>query len=146
MKTPKILFVISLLTATAAFAHGGVKNPAVMARMDAMAKIAENAKVLGQMAKGQKPFDARAARTAAAAIATHSGQVPDLFRTEETDPKSEALPEIWQEFDRFTQISDDLTEAAAAAEQTIRTKRDLRPALKAIGRTCKSCHRDYRLE
>ncbi|MCV2890592.1 c-type cytochrome [Ruegeria aquimaris] len=134
----------TLLAAGAALAHSGVSNPAVKARMHAMMQIADNTKILGAMAKGQTPFDADEARAAAAAIAAHAASVPTLFMDEEHDPKSEALPAIWQEFDTFGQRSEALTLAAAEAAVSIETEADLKPALARIGSTCKSCHQDFR--
>ncbi|MCE8539566.1 cytochrome c [Ruegeria pomeroyi] len=140
---PIPLFV-ALFAASAALAHSGVSNPAVKARMHAMMQIADNTKILGAMAKGEAPFDADEARAAAAAIAAHAASVPTLFMAEEHDPKSEALPAIWQDFDTFGQRSEALTLAAAEAAGTIETEADLKPALARIGGTCKSCHQDFR--
>ncbi|MCE8519392.1 cytochrome c [Ruegeria pomeroyi] len=139
-----IPLVVALFTASAALAHSGVSNPAVKARMHAMMQIADNTKILGAMAKGEAPFDADEARAAAAAIAAHAASVPTLFMAEEHDPKSEALPAIWQDFDTFGQRSEALTLAAAEAAGTIETEADLKPALARIGGTCKSCHQDFR--
>ncbi|MCE8516599.1 cytochrome c [Ruegeria pomeroyi] len=140
---PIPLFV-ALFAASAALAHSGVSNPAVKARMHAMMQIADNTKILGAMAKGEAAFDADQARAAAAAIAAHAASVPTLFMAEEHDPKSEALPAIWQDFDTFGQRSEALTLAAAEAAGTIETEADLKPALARIGGTCKSCHQDFR--
>ena len=140
---PIPLFV-ALFAASAALAHSGVSNPAVKARMHAMMQIADNTKILGAMAKGEAAFDADPARAAAAAIAAHAASVPTLFMAEEHDPKSEALPAIWQDFDTFGQRSEALTLAAAEAAGTIETEADLKPALARIGGTCKSCHQDFR--
>ena len=140
---PIPLFV-ALFAASAALAHSGVSNPAVKARMHAMMQIADNTKILGAMAKGEAAFDADQARAAAAAIAAHAASVPTLFMAEEHDPKSEALPAIWQDFDTFGQRSEALALAAAEAAGTIETEADLKPALARIGGTCKSCHQDFR--
>ncbi|AAV95939.1 cytochrome c [Ruegeria pomeroyi] len=136
--------VVALLSASAALAHSGVSNPAVKARMHTMMQIADNTKVLGDMAKGKTAFDAEAARAAAAAIAAHSASVTALFSAEEQDPKSEALPAIWQDFETFSRKSEALTLAAAEAAGSIQSEADLKPALAGIGGACKSCHMDFR--
>ncbi len=132
-----------LFTASAALAHQGVQNPAVMARMEAMKTIGDNTKILGTMAKGELAFDAAKARAAAAEIAVQAGRTPGLFEAPETDPKSEALPVIWENYADFTAKSDALV-AAAKMAQGIRTPQDLTTALGAIGAACKACHSDYR--
>ncbi len=137
---------IALAFAFAAFpvlSHEGVKDPTVKARMDAMMAIGANTKVLGNMAKGKTPFDAAAADKAAKAIAVTSAKVPTLFEIQASDPKSEALPAIWERFDDFAAKSNALTEAALATDPI--SLDDLRQSLGRIGQACKACHADYRL-
>jgi len=129
---------------TMAWAHQGVQNPAVKARMDGMSAIAENLKVIGTMAKGEIAFDANAAREAAAAMAEHAAATPDLFEANETDPKSEALPAIWDKFDDFTAKALELESIAKGLSASISSPADLRSALGALGENCKSCHEKYR--
>ena len=140
----KATALAAIVAASAAVAHQGVKNPAVMARMESMSAIANNMKVLGTMAKGAVEFDAQAAREAAAEIARHAEQTPVLFKANETDPKSEAKSLIWDDFDDFTQKSDDLVRVASDLSNTIQSADDLRAAVGSLGATCKSCHATYR--
>ena len=141
---PVILFAASLIGATAVLAHQGVQNPAVKARMDAMVVISDNTKVLGTMAKGERAFDPLAARDAAQMIATTAMDVPGLFEAPEADPKSEALPAIWEDFGDFVAKTQDMAAAAQAASTSIETMADLQLALSSIGGTCKACHELYR--
>ncbi len=144
MKLSYIFVGFSMVAATAAFAHSGVKNAAVKARMDAMSSIGAEMKTLGEMTKGVSAFDVSIARAAAASIADHAAETPDLFRAEEDDPKSEATPAIWADFDDFTAKAVALENAARGASSTISSVDDLAPAMKALGETCKACHADYR--
>ncbi len=132
------------LCATAVLAHQGVQNPAVKTRMDAMSAIGVQMKVLGDMAKGKTTFDANAAQLAASGIADHAAKVPALFEAPETDPKSEALPAIWDNFGDFTRISADLEAAATQAASSMATAGDLAQAMATIGATCSACHKSYR--
>jgi len=138
------LGLILIVAASTALAHSEVKNPAVKARMDAMSTIGKNTKVLGTMAKGEVAFDADAARDAAGAIAHHAARISDLFEVSAADPKSEALPVIWQSYGDFAAKAEALEVAASTASQDITVPGDLRPALAAIGGACKSCHQTYR--
>ena len=139
----KIVFGLAIaLTAGAALAHSGVKNATVMARMDAMATIGAQTKIIGDMAKGATAFDADRAAQALSRIETLAARTPHLFKAQETDPKSEALPEIWAEFDRFVALSDDLQETAGTL--AVETPADLGPALGQLGAACKACHSRYR--
>lgn len=132
----------ALLAASAVVAHQGVTNPAVMARMQGMSALAAETKLLGEMAKGARSFDAAAAQAATAAIAAHGAEIPALFKAPETDPKSEALPAIWEDFARFEAAASALVTAAQAADLT--APEGLAPALAAIGATCGACHKRFR--
>ncbi len=144
MKRTSALLVVALLTATTALAHQGVKNRAVLARMNGMSAIAENIKVLGAMAKGKVAFDQEAARAAAQSIARHAGEAPALFAAREDDPKSEARPEIWDDFEDFTAQAKELEGIASGLALSLSGPDDLAPALQKLGANCRSCHEAYR--
>lgn len=144
MKLTMIVLTGLVLVATAAFAHKNVKNPAVMARMEAMSAIAANMKTLGNFAKGATPFEATKARAAAQSIAGHAAETAQLFAIQEDDPKSEALPSIWQNLDDFLSKSKELETLATQYSTSIETLTDVKSAMSALGATCKSCHSDYR--
>jgi len=135
---------VLILVATAAFAHQGVKNATVKARMDGMSAIADNMKVLGNMAKGKVAFDAATAQAAARAIAEEAGQTPALFKAQEDDPKSEAKPGIWDNFSDFSTKSDELKNVALTLSTSLDTLDDVRAGVGALGRACKACHSRYR--
>lgn len=132
------------IAAAAALAHPGVQDPTVKAWMHSMSSIGDNTKVLGTMAKGEIAFDADAARNAARAIASDAAQISALFANPASDPKSEALPVIWETYSDFLAKAVSLELAASTAARDIATPADLRPALAAIGASCKGCHQIYR--
>lgn len=142
MKLP--FFVVVLMGATTALSHEGVQNAAVMARMHSMSVIAAQMKTLGQMAKGTTGFDAGIARTAASVIAEHAAQTPALFKAAEQDPKSEARPEIWTSFEKFTVQAAALATLANGLSASIGTKKDLNAGMAALGQACTSCHTTFR--
>jgi cytochrome c556 len=136
------LILGTTLAASMALAHGGVQNPAVMARMEAMSQIGDGMKVLGGMMKGELAYDTAKAQAALDKIEAASQQVPALFEAPESDPKSEALPAIWDNWADFEAKATALTEAASGE---ITGEEGLRPTLGALGGACKDCHRDYRV-
>ena len=139
------MFALGILAfASAAFAHSGVKNVAVKARMDSMVAIGSEMKTLGKMSKGAAPFDKTIAQAAASAIARHALATPALFEAEENDPKSEARPEIWANFADFTAKSYALNAIAMDHSTRIDTLDDLGLAVKALGAACQACHKAYR--
>ncbi|MCT4577090.1 cytochrome c [Donghicola sp.] len=129
---------------TAALAHGGVKDKDVMARMEVMKAIGDQVKVIGTMAKGERAFDADAANAALAELAVHSAKIAPSFEKPAQDPKSEALPIIWEQWDDFAALAADSETTASALAGTITSEADLRPALGRIAGTCKACHSTYR--
>ncbi|WP_417250424.1 c-type cytochrome [Celeribacter sp.] len=143
MKITLVAATLSLGLAVGAVAHDHVSNPAVAARMEAMSAIGASIKTLGSMAKGEIEFDADAAQAAVDTVAVESTKVPALFEAQETDPESEAKPEIWSNWDDFVAKAQALQTAAEGA--TISTAADIGPAMGAMGGTCKACHSDYRL-
>lgn len=138
------VLVLSTALAGAAWAHSGVKNPAVMARMNAMSGVQEGMKVLGDMAKQTRAFDAEAAQQAAVKIAGHAEETPALFEAQEDDPKSEARPAIWENFADFTAKSDAMRDTARAVSANMTSLDDVRAGLKQLGETCTACHKLYR--
>ena len=144
MKKTYIFATATFLAATAALAHSGVKNSAVKARMDAMSAVGAEMKTLGLMSKGASAFNADTAKAAATAIATQASKTPDLFEANEDDPKSEAKPAIWENFQDFTTKAVALEKVARDLSMSIENVDDLAPAMSALGDTCKACHGDYR--
>lgn len=144
MKTETFTISVLLLIGTSVWAHEGVKNLAVKARMNGMITISENMKTVGEMAKGTIPFDAQGAQAALVMVSNEAANIPELFSAQEDDPKSEALPEIWETFDDFTLQAIELEEFANKFSMAIASSDDLRSALVVLGKKCTSCHGDYR--
>lgn len=138
----RALGVFLIGVAGVAWAHEGVRNPAVKARMDGMVRIGDSTKVIGQMARGQTPFDRAAAEAAIAVIAEEGRRTPVLFAAFEDDPKSEAKPAIWDSFDDFSGKAEAMVAAAESADAS--TLEALRVSVGEIGRTCGACHEVYR--
>lgn len=136
---------LAIITAgSAALAHGGVTNKDVMARMMVMSTLAEQVKVIGTMAKGQSRFDADIANAALIEIAAQSAQITSMFEAQADDPKSEALPAIWEKWDTFAARAMASEQVAEQLAGTVQTADDLGPTLRQLGATCKACHSEFR--
>tara|TARA_B100001287_G_C22661582_1_gene520642 strand:- start:53 stop:421 length:369 start_codon:yes stop_codon:yes gene_type:complete len=121
-----------------------VKDKNVKERMMVMKEMAGNTKIIGQMLKGKTSFDANQVKLALERLSALSLETPKVFTINATDPKSEAMPNIWDEFDEFTKLSKDLAETSIVLANSIATIEDLRPALKKVSSGCKACHSRYR--
>lgn len=144
MKLFKMFTVVLITASSIVFAHSGVKDKNVKERMMLMKEMANNTKTIGQMLKGKTPFDANEAKLALERLSALSLETPKVFKINASDPKSEARPAIWDEFDEFTRLSKDLAETSLVLAGSINSVEDLRPALKGVSSGCKACHRQYR--
>ena len=144
MKLTTAMFSICLIGfASHATAEGVAQNPAVKARIETMEGMKANVGLLGAMAAGKADFDAAKAAEAAAALSAAAATVPDLFAANETDPVSEAKPEIWANMDDFKAKSEALFKAASAVDAT--SLDGVKAGMGAVGGSCKACHEAYRL-
>jgi len=139
----KIFGLGLVLVAGMAVAKDGVTNPVVKERMDLMQVVRVNTGTLGDMAAGKAPFDAARAAEAQAALVAAAADIPAKFEPEETDPVSEARPEIWMMFDEFTAKAKSLEEAAAAVDTA--SLDGVKAGMGPVGASCKACHSDYRM-
>ncbi|MBL3705126.1 cytochrome c [Sulfitobacter sp. BDSS02] len=133
-----------ILAGTAAFAHSGVQNPDVMNRMMGMSALAKQMKLIGGMAKGEAEFDAAAVNSALGKMSEEASYIPSLFETQADDPKSEALPVIWEKFDTFSEHAEKLETLTAGLAGTVETEADLRSAVQQVGKACGACHSTFR--
>lgn len=112
----KITLAIGLTGSIAfgAYAHGGATG-IVKERMDAMLDMAKSMKVLVATFKGATKYNADSVRSAAAKIRDHAGDnIVSKFPEGSLKHGSEARPEIWQDWSRFTTMAKDLEVYAGA--------------------------------
>jgi cytochrome c556 len=139
------IFVFAF-TGAVALAHTGATG-LVKERMEMMKDIASEMKTISQMTKGQFAFDASKAAASAATIADHARQMPDMFPELPAGGPSEAAPEIWENWDEFVGLTEELVlraESLARAAESANDAAELRPAFRDLGRTCMACHQDFR--
>lgn len=113
------------------------------------ALMEDNGKAIGvvsKMAKGETPYDAKAAASALKSIKESAVKFTTLFPDgSEKGENTRAKPEIWKNKKDFTdwgkQLEDDATKAEAAAAGGLDS---MKTALAAVGKTCGGCHDDYR--
>jgi len=135
--------VLVLCLALVALAHEDEELPAgpIRDRHELMHGIGDNAKKIGDALKAG---DTQAIPPAADAIAASARKIPSLFPAGSTNPKSRALPAIWQDFPRFQQASAELSNSAMALAQTAKEGGDAGAAAKTMFGACKACHDSFR--
>jgi cytochrome c556 len=98
------------------FAHEGATG-IIKERMESMKAVGEAMKMLTAMFQGKTQYDAAKVREAARAIQSHSGEhLTKLFPKGTGHKPSEALPAVWQEWDRFSAYAKDLQSYAETLE------------------------------
>ena len=142
----RLLLVSSVLLPSWASAHGGATG-IVKERMDAMKEMGDTMKVMGDMVKGKRPFEADAFAEGAKIVSKHSPMIPSLFPEGSGGGASEALPKLWKEWEQFEEMSRRTAEEAdKLGELSVNgaASRSLKKQFIKLGKSCKSCHTDYR--
>ena len=117
-------------------------------RMHLMKENNDNAKVVVQMVKGQRPYDAKVVTAAFAQWHETAEKLPSLFPPDsKTGGKTRAAPKIWENKKDFDAKAAAFGKAVADNRAKAESSLDgLKVALNAVGKTCSNCHDDYRLE
>lgn len=139
--------VLALVTSTTiVLAHSGATG-IVKKRMDGMGSLAQSMKALAQMAKSDE-IDRVKIADIARDIQNQSGEaMTKRFPEKPQQMISEAAPLIWQDWEQFVRISDDLLQSANKLEmQAGANDLDLNSFIKEMGATCSSCHKDFRIK
>ncbi len=147
--TATLTFAVLATTAFAAAHSDKALKSAVDARRAQMQLISYNTGVLGDMAKGDIPFDTATARAAAAnlnAAARLDRSLTWVAGTEQgTVEGARAKPAVWTDAAGFEAKFTALQTAAAAMETAAGADlAAIQAAMEDLGGACKACHDDYR--
>jgi cytochrome c556 len=142
-----VLAVAIALGVTAAIAQ---EDP-IKARKALMKANGQQAKILGDMAKGDTPFDAAAVHKAFGAFQDAAGKMPALYpdSSKGGDPADDfnAGPKVWEDMADFKARFVKFGEDAKAADSSVTDLDSLKTALGNIGKNdCGGCHQIYRVK
>lgn len=122
-------------------------DDAVEYRQGVLGVMGHHFGVVGAMASGKLPFDAKAAQANADLVVTLSRLPWSAFVEGSDKGDTNARPEVWSQPDKFKaaaqKYQDAVVKLAAAAARATKAD-DLKPAFGAAAETCKSCHDDFR--
>jgi len=153
-----VALAVSMLAPSTVFAGGHEAAEEASAapdiykqRSDAMKVLGGNIKTLSDMLFGQTEYDAAKALEASQAMnAVASSDVAALFPEGTSEPPSEALPIIWEEWDEFEALLVEFAASTAALEAAAAdgtdTKAAVQGAFGAVGGNCQACHKKFRKE
>jgi len=112
-----VIAVSLVAVGTATLAHDKATG-IVKERMVLMENLGKSMKALSQMMRGREPYDAVKVKALAKSLADHGGTAMTKLSPEGSlDKPTEARPEIWQDWNKFTALADQLTDYAKALEQ-----------------------------
>ena len=138
------LALMGAALAGSALAHGGATG-IVKERMDDMVALGQAMKVLVTESRATAP-DEKAMQAATDTLATHAGAAMlARFPEGSMQPASEARPEIWTDWARFSALAGQLETDAGTLKAAVGTN-DFARALEATRATCTACHDAFRLK
>ncbi|MCO6185680.1 cytochrome c [Rhizobium sp. L1K21] len=142
----KLRLAVTALALTA-FGFSAFANETSEMREKLMKQAGGAMGTIGAMAKGEKPFDQDAVKTALEAIAETGHKFPDYFGEGTENLGDEASPAIWENMDDFKARSAKLAaDAEAQLAQLPADAAGLGAVMGAIGPNCSGCHEKYRLK
>lgn len=140
-----LLLVLLALMSAQALAHKGATG-VVKERMDMMDDIGDNMKGMKAMVQRKQPFDAAKMARHADSIRQASTHIKKVFPKGSLKHPSEALPSVWEDWDKFSSLANKLTVEAEKLREIAKTQ-DQRAVMKQfarVGKTCSGCHTDFR--
>lgn len=138
-----------------AFSTVAVADPiekAVKARQGYYTMLAANLGPLSAMAKGELDYNEPAAVLHGSNIEALAGydltmHFPEGSSADQLGKATEAKAKIWADLDDFGKKFADFQQAAAGAGESVKGGRgNVGAVVKGLGKTCKSCHDDYRVK
>ena len=113
----------------------------------------EAAKLGGDMAKGDKPFDMAAVHKIFAAFQDAAAKMPDLYPASSKDEtgadadKFSPTPKVWEDMADFKARFEKLASDSKAADASVKDLATFKAAFGNIGKNdCGGCHKIYRSE
>jgi cytochrome c556 len=139
----RTMFVASLLAlgVTAAIAQSNK----VEQRQALMKEMGAQSRTLGNMMRGQAPFDAAAVQAGLKVFAENADKAAPLFSDDTKGAeKTGALPAVWETKGNFDAIMAKLGQDARTAMTTIKDDASLKAELPKVLQNCGTCHQTYR--
>lgn len=136
-------------TAQAQKAQPSKAERTIKYRQSALFLLGWNIGPIAAMAKGEMPFDPKAAEMYAARLAQIAPMIAEGFPADsQSGAPTDAKPEIWQNMDDFKSRAAELERVTAKFAQTAKSG-DLKliaAGLGEVGNSCKGCHEKYRAD
>jgi cytochrome c556 len=146
MKALKLAMIGALALGVSGVAMADQYEDAIKYRKAAFTLVKGNFGPMAAMVKGEVPFDAKVFAEHAANVAAAAGMADDGFIDGSDMGDTKAKAAVWEdraEFDQLMQEFQKRAQALAAAAKGGNMD-EIKPKFGAVGKTCKSCHDDYK--
>lgn len=143
---PALILLVALAMSGPAQAHKGATG-VVMHRMNMMKDLQKAMRDMAAMLQGKRRYDQARFDTHIATIRAHARHMPAMFPKGSNPKPSEALPEIWGNWNDFLVLVKALEKSADHLENAVKQgdRNGVRRAFVGVARTCSGCHRRFRL-
>ena len=141
------LALTAVVTAGFAVAAAAALNP-IETRKSIMKSVGASAKAMGDMVKGEAPYDAGKAQLAMRTVFTGAAGYQFYFPEDsKAGSDTAARPEIWQNKADFNARIEKLaSDALAGIEPAGKGLDSLKPAFQKVTQNCQGCHEQYRVK
>ena len=130
-------------------AHEGAEG-VVKIRMESMKAMASSMKSLSLVARGKAQIDATEIKSHIVKIRKESGErLLQLFPKGSDVNPSEANPKIWDEWNEFAKLAEELSQRAELLESSISIADphlSFVRAFKKLSAICSNCHKRFRIK
>ncbi len=122
----------------------------ITARQSLMQLLKFNISILGEMAKGNRDYNAELAENSAknihsASLMKNGAMWPEGSDNTKLPGKTDALPAIWSNYPEVVKKHTAWTEASAAlSENAGKGLKELSEYIGPLGKSCQSCHKSFR--
>ena len=139
------LAILICLVFTSATVQAQDNEAFIQYRQKVMASNGANMGAIGDILKYKLPFQSHITAHAEE-IQRMSILIPDTFKKDIADGKTDAKPEIWKEWDKFTAAANDMGREAAELAKVAQSgnMEAISAQVKKLGDACGACHKPFR--
>lgn len=140
-----VLTIGAVGTINFANAHSSATG-VVKERMMLMEDVGKSMKGIAGMIKGKAPYDSSEIARLSGIIQERGGDhLTKVFPAGSLDAPTEALPAIWSQWDRFSDLAAQLSIKAEALQKSSSAEKPVvMQAFGGLAKTCSTCHTDFR--
>ena len=139
------LAILICLVFTLATVQAQDNEAFIQYRQKVMMSNGANMGAIGDILKYKLPFQSHITAHAEE-IQRMSILIPDTFKKDVADGKTDAKPEIWKEWDKFTAAANDMGREAAELAKVAQSgnMEAISAQAKKLGDACGACHKPFR--